>query len=342
MRRDIIGIDIAKHIFHIYISDWKGKKILSKRIGRKQVLKFFKVQSEAIVGMEACGGANYWARELLKLGHEVRLISPQKVKPYVGRQKNDENDARAIAEAVRHPEMRFVPIKGIRHQDIQSIHRVRSRLVKQRTALSNEIRGLLLEYGVVISKGHSHLVRQSLECLERASEEVSEMMRGLLRELLEEFAELAERIKVYDRRLEQVSRQEEVCERLKKVPGIGVITATALYAQLSDPRVYRNGREYAASLGLVPKQHSTGGKTKLLGISKQGDGYLRCLLVHGARSVVRTAKHREKPDRLRRWVSKKEALRGHNRACVALANKTARIVWAMVAKGETYKALEAA
>jgi len=286
-----------------------------------------------VIAMEACGGANYWGREFEKLGHEVKLIAPQLVKPFVKTNKNDFNDAEAICEAASRPSMRFVALKTQEQQDIQALHRVRERAVKNRTAIVNMIRGFLLENGIAIALGVSSVRKHVPEHLEGLA--LSERMKRVIRRLYEELGEWDKKISEYDLELKQIVGQNEICRRLQKLEGIGPITATALYAALSQAKPLKNGRCFAASLGLVPRQHSSGGKPRLLGISKRGDSYLRSLLVHGARSAIITA--RKKSDRKSRWVTEKVKTRGHNRACVALANKNARIVWALMTKGVEYK-----
>jgi transposase len=341
----VVGIDLAKEVFHIHGTDEKGKVVLKKKLRRSQ-LKGFMVQLEpCLIGMEACGSAHYWARVFKKMGHEVKLMSPQFVKPYVKSNKNDSADAEAIAEAVMRPNMRFVSMKGVVHQDIQSVHRIRQRLIRSRTALSNEIRGLLQEYGIVVAKGFSSLKKKMPLILEDANNELSPMTREIFSELIEELKEIEKQIKKYDQKIEQIFKSHEVCERLEKIEGLGPITATALVSAVPNPQAFKNGREFSAWLGLVPRQHSTGGKPTLLGISKRGDRYLRTLFIHGARSVVKNVKRNAKGSssedsltRRKKWILEKEQTRGYNKACVALANKNARIAWSLMKSGEEYKA----
>jgi transposase len=286
--------------------------------------------------MEACGGAHYWAREFTKLGHEAKLISPQFVKPFVKSNKTDANDAEAIAEAAMRPSMRFVPIKQIPNQDIQNIHRVRERLVRNRTALSNEIRGLLGEYGITIPRTVSKLKQILLPILDNPEEQrLSSMSIKLFRQLMEELGDTEKEIKQYDDELALVFKNNEAAQRIEKVEGVGVITATAIIAAVSNPNVFKNGREFSAWLGLVPRQNSSGGKTVLQGISKRGDVYLRTMLINGARAALRWAPLKSDPRS--KWITGKIKTRGFNRACVALANKNARVIWALLAKGEDYK-----
>lgn len=330
-----LGIDLAKNVFQLHGTDAQGKAIMKKQVKRADLKTMIANFPSCLIGMEACGGSHYWAREFEKMGHTVKLISPQFVKPYVKSNKNDAADAEAIAEAVTRPNMRFVPIKQTGHQDIQCIHRVRQRLIHNRTALSNEIRGLLNEYGIVIPKSLRQLKSQLPLILEDASNELSPATRDLFVGLQEELRTIEKQIEKYDAKLQKIFEENEVCQRIKKIEGVGPITATAIIASVSNPQAFKNGRQFSAWLGLVPRQNSSGGKTTLLGISKRGDSYLRSLLIHGARSVVTNAK--KKKDRRSLWIAGKEAGRGFNKACVAVANKNARIIWALMAHGTEYR-----
>jgi transposase len=330
-----IGLDIAKQVFHVVCCDRNGKVIKKRMLKRRQVLEYFVKLPRCLVGMEACSSANYWARELEALGHEVKLLPPQYVKAFVRGNKNDYNDALGIAEAVRCAEMRFVAIKTPAQQDIQALHRLRERRVAERTALCNQVRGLLAEYGLVLPKGVNTLRRRIPELLEDAENGLSALFRRLLAECYEQLQELDRHIDKYTKEMTRHSREDEACQRLQTIPGYGPIVSSVFHAVVGNGETYRRGRDVSASLGLVPRQHSTGGKTVLLGISKRGDRYLRCLLVHGARSVVRQAAGKE--DRLSRWINKTVAERGVNRATVALANKMARIGWAILAHKTTYQ-----
>ena len=287
-----------------------------------------------MVGMEACGGSHYWAREISKLGHEVRLMSPQFVKPYVKSNKNDFNDAEGICEAVSRPTMRFVAIKSVEQQDIQALHRIRQGIVKTRTAQANQIRGLLGEYGIVIPQGINWVRRRIPEILEDGENGLTARFRGWLSELYQELDALDKRVEECTRAIVQLFHTDETCQRIGAIEGIGPQTATALVSSYGHAREFKNGRQFSASLGLVPRQHTTGGKPVLLGISKRGDTYLRTLLIHGARSVVRRAAHKSDPRS--RWIQRVASERGTNRAVVALANKNARIVWALLSKGDEY------
>jgi transposase len=329
-----MGLDIAKNVFQVHGVDTNGKVVLRKQLKRSQVLTFFANLLPCRIGLEACAGAHYWARELIKLGHDARLISPQFVKPYVKGNKNDANDAEAICEAVGRPTMRFVPVKSIEQQDIQMLHRVRSGLVKERTALANRIRGLLGEYGIIIAVGLVKLRQRLPEILEDAENGLTISARQIFADLQEQLIELDKQVSAYGEKIQVLHRSSEVSQRLGEVPGIGPITATALLASLGDGKAFDSARQVAAWLGLVPRQDSSGGKPKLLGISKRGDVYLRTLLIHGARAVVKAAS--KKDDAQSRWINDLVKRRNANIAAVAVANKNARIVWALLTKSETY------
>ncbi len=334
MNSTTIGLDIAKNVFQLHGADERGKAVLHKQLKRGQVLAYFANLPPCLVGLEACGGAHYWARELIKLGHDAKLISPQFVKPYVKGNKNDANDAEAICEAVSRPTMRFVPLKSVVQQDIQVLHRIRSGLVKERTALANRIRGLLGEYGIVVAVGLAKLRRQLPELLEDGENGLTIMARQLFAELQEQLIAVGKRVADYGDKINALHQSSEVSQRLAGIPGIGPITATALMASLGDGKAFSSARQVAAWLGLVPRQASSGGKPKLLGISKRGDVYLRTLLVHGARAVVKAAA--KKGDSQSRWINDLVKRRNHNIAAVAVANKNARVVWALLAKAEAY------
>lgn len=279
-----IGIDIAKRFFQIHGVNANGKTVLRKKLIRDQVLDFMSNLPKCLVGIEACGGSNYWARETTKLGHKVNLIAPQFVKPYVKTNKNDRADAEAICEAVSRPNMRFVAVKSTTQQDILSLHRVRERLVKNRTALANEIRGLLLEFGYIIPQGIHKITTKLTEILDEGS--LTQISHQTFSDLKEEFIENDKKIKDIEKRLKEIANNLNMYQKLKSVPGLGLITATALIASLGNVTNFKNGRQLSAWLGLVPKQHSSGGKEQLLGISKRGDVYLRTLLIQGARSLL--------------------------------------------------------
>lgn len=335
MNVKLLGIDIAKNVFQIHGIDGVGKAVLRKKIKREQLMEFIVKLPVCTIAMEACGGSNYWARQFKKLGYEVKLISPQFVKPFVKGNKNDRNDAEAIAEAASRPSMKFVPIKMIEQQDVQNLHNVRQQLITQRTALSNQIRGILLESGICFAKGFTSLRNQIPEILENAENELTTAGRELIHELFDGFLELSKRILHYDKKLQTYFNESESCQKIKELEGIGPIVATAIVSRMGDPKQFKRGRHFAAFLGLVPRQHSSGGKERLLGISKRGDKYLRTLLIHGARSAIIRIDKKTDPKSM--WLKQLKERRGINRAAVALANKSARIIWALLANNETYR-----
>jgi transposase len=340
MQVTTVGIDLAKNVVQVHGVDRHGHVVLRKRLPRKQVLPFMAQLPPCLIGVEASGGAHYWARELMTLGHTVKLMSPQFVRPYVQRQKNDANDAAGLCEAVSRPHMRFVPVKSVEQQDIQALHRIRERQIKARTALVNQIRGLLAEYGMVIPQGVAK-VRQALPViLEDAENGLTWEAREWLGALAAEWRALDHWLEETDRKIRRVFEHSEPCQRLAQIEGIGPLTATALVAAVGQATTFKNGRQLAAWLGLVPRQHSSGGKPTLLGISKGGQTYLRKLLIHGARAVIQRVKG--KTDARSRWLQGIQARRGTNRACVAYANKTARIAWVLLVKGEQYRQLHRA
>lgn len=330
-----IGVDLAKAVFQIHGVNAQGKAVLRKRLNRADMATFFVNLPPCLVGMEACGSAHHWARKLRALGHEVKLMAPQFVKPYVKTNKNDVADAEAICEAVARPNMRFVAIKTPDQQAILSLHRARAGFVKSRTALANQIRGLLAEFGIVIPRG-IRSVTGTLPAIvdENLESELPGMMRELMRGLLAQLQTLYTGVDELEAQIKRWHRDHETSRKLEAIPGIGPLTASALIATIGDARVFRNGRQLAAWLGLVPKQHSSGGKPTLLGISKRGDTYLRTLLIHGARAVVRVAE--AKTGELG-WLDKLLLRRNKNIATVALANKNARVVWALLAQGDSFK-----
>jgi transposase len=335
MKITTIGLDIAKSIFHLYAVNQIGRYVKKKQLKRHQLLQYLARLEPCMIVMEACGGANYWAREIKCLGHEVKLIAPQYVKPYVKGNKNDYNDAEAIAEAAQRPTMRFVPIKSVEQQDIQNLHRQRERIKKARVALVNQVRGLLAEYGIVINKGISAVRKRLPDILEDAENGLTMRSRELFADLLEELRLLDERLKQSEKQIETSNQGNEICQRLDEILGVGPIIASASYAAAGDGKDFVNGRHYSAWIGLVPGQHSTGGKPTLLGISKRGNAYLRTLYIHGARAVLRHCAN--KTDRFSLWAQALLERRGHNKACVAVANKMARMAWVIMARGETYR-----
>lgn len=331
----VLGIDLAKDVFQLHGTDSKGNKVLTKRLSRKKLSSFIGNLTPCLIGMEACGGAHYWARKFKELGHEVRLMSPQFVKPYVKTNKNDSADAEAIAEAVTRPTMRFVGIKEVGHQDIQSLHRYRERLIKNRTQLTNHIRGLLHEYGFVIGRGLKSLRVKLPEILaNERSQELTPLTKELFSDAYEELCALNERIDKYTNKIEKLAKEDERCKNLLTIPGIGPIIATAMLSSVGDPRVFTKGRQMSAYFGLVPKHVASGHNKRILSISKRGDRYIRVLLIHGARSVVKSSA--KKRDVRSLWVQELVRRCGYNKAVVALANKNARIAWALMTNNTSY------
>lgn len=330
----IVGIDVAKVFFQIHAVDASGNAILQKQMRRPELERYLSSLEPCIVAMESCGGSHELGRFSRRHGHEVRLISPQFVKPYVKGNKNDRADAEAIVEAAQRPGMRFVPLKTAEQQAQQAWHRVRERLVSHRTALMNELRGLLMEFGVAFPTGASALRRGIQRCLMSPLELPAELI-ALVEQLCEEWNGLDGLISRCEAKIMGWYRSSDICQRLGQVPGIGPITATALEASIGDFRSFKNGRGLAAYLGLVPRQCSSGGKTNLRGISKRGNSCLRKLLIHGARSVV--SRVAGKKDRRSIWIQEKLKTRGFNRTCVAVANKNARLCWALVVHETDYR-----
>lgn len=329
-----IGLDLAKQVFQIHGVDRKESVICRRQLRRSQMEAFFRKLEPCLIGMEACASSHHWARLLQSMGHEVRLIAPQFVKPYVKGNKNDANDAEAICEAVSRPGMRFVPVKSIAQQDLQALHRIRTELIHQRTAKVNQTRGLLGEYGIVLAPRVTQLRRALPILIEDADNGLSPRFRHLLEGLRADLVYLDEQIAILDQDMQKQANADETARRLQQLRGIGPITATALVAALGDGSMFRRGRDAAAWVGLVPGQHSSGGKDKLLGISKRGDAYLRTLLIHGARAVVKMAK--DKTDPLSQWIQALCTRRNKNVATVALANKTMRLAWALIRSGTDY------
>lgn len=331
-----IGVDLAKQVFQVHGVDSHEHVACRKQLKRAQMLDFFRQCEPCLVAMEACGSAHYWARELRALGHEVRLIAPQFVKPYVKSGKNDANDAEAICEAASRPSMRYVAVKSAEQQASQALHRIRSRLIRARTALANEIRGLLGEFGVIQSRLGIAATRRLLQAaLDDAEKALPGQMRELLTGLQDELNEHEAHLSRLDGMIQRQAREDERVKRLLEIEGIGPVSATALVSAVGDARQFSNARQFAAWLGLVPRQHSSGGKERLGSISKRGDTYLRTLLIHGARAVLRHCQ--DKDDRRSEWLQQLLCRRNMNIATVALANKNARIVWAILSRGETYQ-----
>lgn len=334
MQLHILGIDIAASVFHLYGVNKSGRSLLRKALKRSEILPFVSRLSPTVIAMEVCSGSNYWGREFEKLGHKVKLISPQHVKPFVGVNKNDFNDARAITEAVTRPHIRSVQLKSLGQLDLQFLHRIRSRLVAQKLEITNQIRGFLAEYGFILKPNSKGIYKELPLIIEDATNELSMGMRNTMNRMLNELKRIEDEIGQYDGELMMYSAQDEECMRIRSIPGIGPITSTALVASIPDPKNFKNGRHFAAWLGLVPRQHSTGGQNRLGHITKRGDKYLRYLLVHGARSVALHAKRRR--DRRSEWINKKINHVGFNKTVVAIANRNARVVWALLSKNEIY------
>lgn len=336
MKISRIGVDLAKNVFQLHGVDGRDQVVFKRRLRRDQWLRVLlkNTDSDCLIGMEACAGAHHWARVLQARGYRVRLIPPQFVKPYVKSHKNDANDAEAICEAMSRPNMRFVSIKRVEQQDIQAVHRIRSELLTQRTAKANQIRGLVAEYGLVAPKQLTAL-RSAIPCwLEDAENGLTVRFRALLHDLWQDLLGLDCRVQGLDAEIEALAKADPVAQRLQQLRGVGPLIATALVASVGDGQQFGRGRQMAAALGLTPKQYSSGNREILGGISKRGDVYLRSILIHGARSVVSHAKHKE--DRLSRWMTELAKRRHPNVAAVALANKTVRMAWAMMKDNVDY------
>jgi len=330
-----VGLDIAKQVFQVHGVDERGRVGLRKQLARAKVLQFFAQLPPCLVGIEACGSSHYWGRELTKLGHRVKLMGAQFVLPYRKRSKNDANDAEAICEAVGRPNMRFVAVKSEEQQAVLMVHRARTLVVANRTAQVNQIRGLLAEFGLVVPKGVARLRRELPGILEDAENGLPALAREVLAGLLEQFSHFDTRVRVYDGQIRALAAASEPARRLMQIEAIGPQTATALVASMGDPHVYSNARCYAASIGITPRQHSSGGKERLGRITRQGDGYLRTLLVHGARAALRVID--TKTDAKSAWARRLRDRRHVNVAAVALAAKHARIAWAILAHGTDYR-----
>jgi transposase len=341
----VIGVDIAKNFMQIHGQDKNGKPVLKKRLKREQFLGHMANIPKCLIGMEACSGAHHWARELIKLGFEVKLMSARKVKKYVDNQKNDAKDAQACAEAVTRASMTFVPIKTLRQQDTQMCHRVRSSYVRHRTSLMNMVRGLLLEMGIAIPRGKAALITK-LQELTAEDALLSGEIRGLLRSLYENLRQTEQDIKEQTELLENMAWEDEQCRRLCTLPGVGPLTATAVIAKIGNGSEFKRGRELSAYLGLVPKQHSSGEKQRLLGVSKHGDKYVRQLLIHGGRSATKAALRKnketglyEKRDAHSQWIQKLVERVGINKTSVAVANKNARMMVVLLKNQTTFQPL---
>ena len=334
-----IGIDLAKNSFSLHGVDARGKTVFRKTLSRAKMLPFLANQPSSLIGMEACSGAHHWGRELTALGHRVGIMAVRFVAPYRKGGKNDGNDAEAICEAVARPGMRFVPVKGAEQQAVLCLHRIRQGLIKERTASINQLRGLLSEFGLVMPQGRYPAQHHIPSLLEDADNGLPTLARRLLHDAFLRLQALSEQLLAYDRELEHLAKASAAAQRLTAVPGVGAITATALLASVGDPRQFRNGRQFAAWLGLTPRQYTTGGKVRLGRITKKGDVYLRTLLIHGTRAVA--ANLRDKSDRVSMWLRALIERRGYKRATVAMAAKNARILWALMVRGGAYQPKEA-
>lgn len=330
----VVGIDLAKSVFHIHGADAGGKVCVKRKLNRSSVLKYFATLKPCLIGMEACGGSHYWARELVKLGHEVRLIPPQYVKPYVKTNKSDAIDAEAICEAVTRPTMRYVDIKSEDQQAILLIHRDREGLVKDRTALINRIRATLSEFGIAVPAGPRNLHKWFEQRYQEAESRLPAITRQQVHRMMERLNYIESEIADLDRQIALQGQQDEAVQRLEEIPGVGRLTASALVATVGRAQSFKSGRQFSAWLGLVPRQHSTGGKPRLIGISKRGDAYLRRMLIHGARAVLR---HMNPKRPVTPWLRQLQSRCHRNVVIVALANKLARIVWALLTKNERYQ-----
>ena len=336
MKITSVGIDLAKNVFQLHAVDERGKTVLRRQLRRDQMAAFFANLPPCLIGMEACGSAHYWARTLQSFGHTARLMSPQFVKPYVKSNKNDVADAEAICEAVARPNMRFVPVKSVEQQTVLSLHRVRQGFVKARTAQANQIRSLLGEFGLIMPAGISHIAKRVPGLLEDTSNPLPGSLRQLITRLTEHLKDLDQLVDEFETQIKAWHRSSELSMRLEKIPGIGPLGASALVASIADATSFDSGRQLSAWLGLVPRQHSSGGKPTLLGISKRGDVYLRTLLIHGARSAILAAQRKAVNTNM--WLAGLLDRRHPNVAAVALANKNVRTVWALLAHGRQFRA----
>jgi transposase len=330
-----VGIDLGKTTFHLVALDERSQVVMRKKFSRKQLLAFTANLQGSLIGLEACSGAHFLGAALRRQGQDARLIPAQFVKPFRKSNKNDFLDAEAIAEAVARPNMRFVPIKTDEQLDLQALHRVRDRLVQRRTAVINQIRGFLLERGITFGRGPAQLRNRMAEVLEDAENALTPRLRTLLDRLWVEWKQLESDIEVAAEEIEQICHGDEACRRLRSIPGVGPLVATATIAAVGNGAAFRKGREFAAWLGLVPRQHSTGGKARLLGISKRGNLYLRRMFIHGARAVVFRVRH--DTGGLGQWVQQLATRATPNKVIVAVANKLARIAWAVLFRGEDYR-----
>src|SRR6056300_93795 len=336
MNINVLAIDIAKNVFQLCAVDQNGKILKEKKVTRAKLIETVNAWSPAKIAMEACGSANYWSREFESRDIEVNLISPQYVKLFVKGNKNDKQDARAIAEAVQRPSMNFVSAKTVEQQDMQSLLRIREGYLEMRTKICNQIRGLLAEYGIIVAKGVNNLRNQLPSIFDsKVGNGLTARMKGYLEMQYTLLLTLDEKIDMADIEIKQLAKENDNCRRIQAIEGVGEITAVAIVSHIGNGSAFKNGRHLSAYLGLVPKQQSSGNKQQLLGISKRGDKHIRKLLVHGGRSVVRVAE--KKNDQRSCWVKRIKNERGTNKANVAVANKNARIILAMLKSGEEYR-----
>ena len=333
MELTVIAIDIAKKVFQLHWVDQDTGSIERLKLKRAQMLPWFANRQPAVVMMEACGGAHEWGRQLMQLGHQVRLLPPNRVRPFVQRNKTDAADAQAIWTAGQQPGIKFVAVKNDAQQVVLALHRLRAQLMKMRIMQTNELRGLLYEFGIVLPEGHCALLKELPAALQDAQSRLPAMLIDSLDEQVRRINHLQADIAAIERRLAQQLRDIPACETLAKIPGVGLLTATAIVASMGSPSSFTDAREFAAWVGLVPRQTGTGGRVRQLGISKRGDAYLRTLLMHGARSIVRS-------DRATRWPWLSELLkrRPYSVVVAAVANKLARTIWAVLAKGQDWRA----
>lgn len=330
----VLGIDLAKDVFQLHGINKHGKKILVKKVTRSALSKLIAQLPSCKIVMEACGSSNHWSRKFMSYGHNVSQISPQHVKPFVQGNKNDKNDARAIVIASQQDGMPTVPVKTVEQQELQMLHRYRESLVHDRTALANRIRGYLREVGLFLAVGLSQVRKLVPSFLEDAENELTTEMREIIANCHKKLIDLDAEIEKYTKKIERFCRQHPMCERLMTLPGVGPMIASIVYATMGSPTNFKNGRHFAAFLGLVPKEHSSGGRHCLMSISKRGDRYIRSLLIHGGRAIVKNAA--KKTDYLSCWVQRLHKERGYNKAAVAVANKNARHMWAIMAYDDKY------
>lgn len=331
MKHTVVGVDIAKRVFQLHWVDMQTGEIVSLQLKREKFLDHFANRALCLIGMEACGGSQHWARKLQGMGHQVKLLSGKAVKPFVGGNKSDAHDARAIWTAAQQPGLKAVAVKSEEQQAVLALHRMRQQLVKFRTAQINGLRGLLTEYGEVMAQGRSGVRKGIAEALQRLSDRLPAMVIDTLREQYDRIGKIDEQVAEIERRLKIWHKEDQASRRIADIPGVGLLSATAAVATMGDAKAFKSGREFAAWLGLVPRQSGTGGRIRLMGISKRGDTYLRTLLIHGARSVLTHAKEPEP------WITELRCRRPLNVAVVALANKMARTIWALLAHERAYQ-----